>query len=336
MSSPDLVLRAPDDFHVHFRSGAGLPLYARRTALSFARALPMPNTTPPVADADALEDYLAALRRAAPELALVPCVKLLPGTRAETLRACAASGALVGKYYPAGVTTNAQDGVRSPSDIREALETMQELGMVLSIHGEEPSASVMDRERAFLPVVEALLSRYPRLRIVLEHLSTEEAARFVLSGPERLGGTITAHHLAWTVDDLMGGAFNPHLFCKPVLQRSSDRAALRAAAISGNGRVFFGSDSAPHPRAGKESGKAPAGVYSAPVALSILAAVFEEEGALDKLEGFVSEAGAVFYGLPLNRGRIRLVKEPWTVPLEVDGAVPAAAGQPLAWRVEKV
>jgi dihydroorotase len=332
----EIILRAPDDFHVHFRLEPGLPLYVRRTAQFFERALPMPNTVPPIADAESLKAYLFSIRKAAPGLMLVPSIKLLPGMRADTVRACASEGALVGKYYPAGVTTNAQDGIRSPEDIREALLAMEELGMILSIHGEEPSASVLDRERAFLPTVERILSEYPRLRVVLEHLSTKAAAAFVLSGPERLGGTITAHHLTYTVDDLMGGSFNPHLFCKPILQGVSDRAALREAALSGSGHIFFGSDSAPHPRSGKESGKAPAGIYSAPVALSLLAAVFEEEGALDRLEFFTSEAGASFYGLPPNQGRMRFVKEPWAVPGEMDGVVPAAAGQTLVWKAERV
>jgi len=332
----ELFIRAPDDFHVHFRSEPELTLFARRAARLFDRALPMPNTLPPIADANSLTSYLDAIRRAAPGLELVPSFKLLPGMSAEIVRGCAAAGAQVGKYYPAGATTNAQDGVQNPKDIRPALTAMEELGLVLSIHGEEPSASILERERAFLPTVRDILFDYPRLRVVLEHLSTREAAEFVLSGPERLGATITAHHLAYSIDDLMGRSFNPHLFCKPVLQSPAHQAALRSAALSGCGRIFFGSDSAPHPRNRKESLQAASGVYSSPVALSLLAAVFEEEGALDKLERFVSETGALFYGLPLNKGRVRLSREAWTVPDEQDGAVPASAGRTLDWKAERV
>lgn len=332
----ELLIRAPDDFHVHFRSEPCLTLYALRTAALFDRALPMPNTVPPVADAATLASYLSAIRRAAPGLALIPCFKLLPGMTEETVHACAAAGALVGKYYPAGVTTNARDGVRDPEELRPALAAMEDRGLVLSIHGEAPSAPILDRERSFLPVVEGILSNYPRLKVVLEHLSTREAANFVLSGPARLGATITAHHLAFCTDDLLGGYCDPHLFCKPVLQDASHRKALRRAVLAGSGRIFFGSDSAPHDRSRKESGQAPAGVYSAPTALSLLASVFEAEDALDRLEDFVSSAGALFYGLPLNKGRIRLERKPWIVPTSLDGAVPAAANKPLDWKAERV
>lgn len=309
--------------------------YVRRTAACFDRALAMPNTLPPLADPDTLTAYASAVRAAAPGLDLVLCFKLLPGMRAEAVRACARAGARVGKYYPAGATTHSQDGIREPGEILEALEALEESDLVLSVHGEDPEAPVFERERAFLPVLRGLLADHPRLRIVLEHLSTREAAEFVLSGPERLGATITAHHLSFTTDDLAGPSLRPHLFCKPILQDGTHRDALRKAALVCE-RVFFGSDSAPHPRRLKESAEAPAGIYAAPVALPLLAAAFEEEGALDRLEDFVSLRGARFYGLPPNRGRIRLTRRAWTVPEEADGAVPAAAGSTLAWRAERV
>jgi dihydroorotase len=331
----DRVIRAPDDFHVHFRSGPGLEAFARRTAALFDRALPMPNTQPPLADADSLRAYAASVRAAAPCLDLVLSFKLLPGMSAETVRALADEGARVGKYYPAGATTHSSDGIRAPGEIREALGAMEDAGLVLSIHGEDPAAPVLDRERAFLPVVRDLLSAYPRLRIVLEHLSTRESAEFVAAGPGRLGGTVTAHHLSFTTDDLAGQALNPHLFCKPVLQDAAHRTALRRAAAACD-RIFFGSDSAPHTRDRKESGRIPPGTYTAPVALPLLAAAFEEEDSLDRLEDFVSARGASFYGLSPNRGRIRLIREPWTVPDEMDGVVPAGAGSTLDWKAERV
>lgn len=331
----DLILRAPDDFHVHLRSMPELARYARRTSALFDRALPMPNTLPPLVDGASVAAYAAAVRSAAPVLALVLSFKLLPGMDSTAVRACAAAGARVGKYYPAGVTTNSADGIREPGELREALSAMEELDLVLSIHGEDPTAPVLDREISFLPTVEGLLAGYPRLRVVLEHLSTREAADFVLAGPDRLGATVTAHHLSFTTDDLAGQAFDPHLFCRPVLQGKPHRAALRRAVLD-CGRIFFGSDSAPHPRTRKESGRIPAGAYSAPAALSLLASAFEEEGALDRLEDFVSSRGAAFYGLPRNQGRVRLIREPWRVPDELDGVVPAAAGKILAWKAERV
>ncbi|HSV55760.1 MAG TPA: amidohydrolase family protein [Magnetospirillaceae bacterium] len=331
----EVLIRTPDDFHVHFRSPPELALYARRTAAFFDRALPMPNTVPPIADGRTVAEYTAAIRSAAPSLGLVPTFKLLPGMTAETVRGCAAAGARVGKYYPEGASTNAEDGIRDPGEIRDALRALEETGLILAIHGEDPSAPLFDRERAFLPVVESLLSAHPRLRIVLEHLSTRAAADFVARGPGRLGATVTAHHLAFTADDLAGTALDPHLFCKPLLQNADNRAALRSL-VRDCPRVFFGSDSAPHPRSKKESGGAPAGIYSAPVALSLLAAVFEEEGAMDRLEDFVSRKGAEFYGLPPNSGRIRLSRRPWTVPEEIDGVVPAARGRTLNWITERV
>lgn len=331
----DMTIRAPDDFHVHFRSGPGLEGFVRRTAAFFDRALPMPNTLPPLADAASVRSYAAAIRAAAPGLDLVLSFKLLPGMDAETVRALADAGVRVGKYYPAGATTHSGDGIREPGEIREALAAMEDAGLVLSVHGEDPAAPVLERERAFLSVVRGLLAAYPRLRIVLEHLSTREAAEFAAAGPERLGATMTAHHLSFTTDDLAGQTLDPHLYCKPILQDASHRAALRRVAAACE-RVFFGSDSAPHPRDRKESGRIPPGAYTAPVALPLLAAAFEEEEALNRLEDFVSLRGASFYGLPPNRGRVRLFREPWKVPDELDGVVPAAAGSALDWRAERV
>ncbi len=331
----ELVLRAPDDLHVHFRSGPGMEGYVRRTAALFDRALPMPNTLPPLADADSVLAYARAARAAAPDLALVLSFKLLPGMSGQTVRALAEAGVRVGKYYPAGATTHSEDGIRDPGQIREALTAMEDAGLVLSVHGEDPSAPVLDRERAFLPVVRRLLDEHRSLRIVLEHLSTREAARFVVEGPRRLGATVTAHHLYYTSDDLAGQAFDPHLYCKPLLQDALHREALRKAA-AGCERVFFGSDSAPHPRGRKESGRVPPGAYTAPVALSLAASAFERLDALGSLEDFLSRRGAAFYGLPPNPGRVRLIREPWTVPEEIDGVVPAGAGSTLDWKAERV
>jgi len=311
--------------------------YARREAGSFGRALVMPNVLPPVADAPGIAAYRGAImdamcdtdRRFEPLMTF----KLLPGMVADTVRACARAGAMAGKYYPAGATTNSTDGIRSPAEIEEALAAMEEAGLVLSIHGEDPAAPVLERETAFLPVVESVLSRHPRLRIVLEHLSGAEALAFVLSGPPNLAGTLTAHHLSFTLDDLLGEGMDPHLFCKPVVKTARDRRALREAAFQGGRRLFFGSDSAPHPRAAKEGRRAPAGIYAAPTALPAIVGLFAEAGAEAALRPFLCENGAAFYGLTPATGSITLVEEPWTVPEEMDGSVPMFAGKNLAWRV---
>jgi dihydroorotase len=212
---------------------------------------------------------------------------------------------------------------------------MEESGLVLSIHAEDPAAPSLDREAAFLPVVGCILAAYPRLKVIVEHISCEEGLRFVLAGPCRLAGTVTAHHLLFSLEDFLGEGLDPHLFCKPILKPAAGRDALRAAVFRGEPRLFFGSDSAPHPRAAKESGRAPAGIYSAPTALPALAGLFDGAGALAQLGPFLCERGAAFYGLPPARGRFALVEEEWIVPEELDGAVPMLHGRKLSWRVEE-
>lgn len=332
----ELILARPDDFHVHLRQGPALALYAKRHALSFGRALVMPNTLPPVADADSLASYrrtIAGCLGSAPHFSPLMAFKLLPGMSASVVEACVAEGAIAAKYYPAGATTNASDGPTSPESVEDALDAMEDAGIVLSIHGEALESPSLEREVAFLSTVEKILSRWPRLRIVLEHLSTREAVDFVRSGPERLAATITAHHLLFTIDDMLGAGLNPHLFCKPIIKSAADRTALRSAAFAALPRFFFGSDSAPHPRAAKESSSAPGGVYSSPTAIPALAGLFEAEGALGALESFLSGNGARFYRLPPPSGTLRLKREAWKVPGEVDGVVPMCAGAVLAWRL---
>jgi dihydroorotase len=330
------VLRRPDDFHAHFRQGAAMALYVAREAASFGRAIAMPNTLPPVADAAGIAGYRRMLEAAVPRgLDFQPLMtfKLLPGMDAPTVRACAAAGAVAGKYYPAGATTNAADGPRNPEEVAAALAAMEESGIILSIHGEAPDAPAFEREARFLDTVASIMDRWPRLRIVLEHLSSAAAADFVAAGPQRLAGTITAHHLLCTADDFLGGGLNPHLFCKPIIKFAADRDALRKAAFSGSPKFFFGSDTAPHPRAVKESGSAPGGIYSAPTAIPALAGLFERSGALPAFENFVAGFGAGFYSLEPPRGTLRLRREPWRVPDEIDGAVPLCAGTILDWRL---
>jgi len=351
-----ISLPRPDDFHAHLRRGPAMAAYARREAASFGRALVMPNTVPPIASGPELEAYRAEIRAAAPGLEPLMAFKLLPGMGRGAVLGCARAGAVAGKYYPAGSTTNAQDGVPEPAAVFEELAAMEEAGLVLSVHPEEPSAPILEREAAFLPRIGLILARFPRLRVVMEHLSTRAALDFVLAGPDRLAATITAHHLLFSLDDLLGDALDPWLYCKPVLKPAVERDALRDAVFGRRGaaagavpsagpgaalgavapaRLFFGSDTAPHARAAKEGRRAASGVYAAPSALCALVGLFEEAGALDALGGFVAGHGAAFYGLPPPGGSIELEREAWTVPEELDGSVPMLAGRELAWRIAR-
>lgn len=328
-----LELPRPDDFHVHLRQGPPLAAYAARSARHFGRALAMPNTVPPISSGRALGDYRRAVLAGMAGYACAPlfAFKLLPGMGAAAVRDCADAGALAGKYYPVGSTTNAADGVPSPESVAEELEAMEELGLVLSVHAEDPARPVLEREEAFLPVLERVIGRYPRLKLVMEHVSSRVGVRAVIAWPERVAATITAHHLSFTVDDLLGERLSPSFYCKPVLKSERDRDALLKAAGSGSPKFFFGSDSAPHPPEAKAAGAA--GCYAAPTALALLAEAFEGLGRLDALAGFASRAGAAFYGLPPNEGLIRLERTPWRVPELIDGVTPLAAGRTLRWRV---
>lgn len=334
----ELRIRLPDDFHVHLRQGPAMAGYVARTAAHFGRFLAMPNVVPPLVTGPGVSDYRKALAAAvsAAGNASMPLssFKLVPGMGREAVLGCAAAGAVAGKYYPAGSTTNASDGITDPASVADELAAMEDSGLVLSIHGEDPLVPALERERAFLPVVDSLVARYPRLRIVLEHVSTVDAVDAVKAWPRRVAATITAHHLSFTIDDLLGDRLDPAYYCKPLLKTARDRRALVDAAVSGSARFFFGSDSAPHTPAAKASGAA--GSYSAPVAMSLLAAVFEEAGAMGQLEGFCSEAGAAFYGLDRNEGYLALAREPWIVPALVDGAAPLAAGRTLSWAAKRL
>ncbi|MBU0935509.1 MAG: dihydroorotase [Spirochaetes bacterium] len=331
-----LQLALPDDFHVHLRQGTQLPAYARRSAAQFGRILVMPNTLPPICDGAALRSYRAEIHTAAPDCQALMTFKLVPGMGTAAVQDCIEAGAIAGKYYPAGATTNAADGVADPQQISDELALMQELDIVLSIHAEDPLSPAMEREAAFLPIVERLIRNYPKLRIVLEHLSSAAAVAAISNWPERVAATLTAHHLTYTIDDLLGDKLQPALFCKPLLKSAADRAALLQAATSGSPRFFFGSDSAPHPADAKLSAAAPAGSYTAPLALPLLARCFEAAGRLDRLEYFVSRAGADFYQLPPKQGSVLLTKKAWRIPERIDDAIPPEAGRLINWQAQRL
>jgi dihydroorotase len=339
-----LTLRRPDDWHVHLRDGAMLQAVANHTARQFARAIVMPNLVPPVTTVAAAAAYRQRIVEAVdPALGFTPLMTayLTDTIDPEELARGHAEGVFTAaKLYPAGATTNSAAGVTDVARIYPVLERMQRIGMPLLVHGEVVSADVdvFDREAVFIDrILTRLVADFPALKVVFEHITTREAAEFVEAGPETVAATITVHHLEINRNHLLVGGVRPHLYCLPVAKREVHQLALRRAATSGSPKFFLGTDTAPHPRGDKETACGCAGIFSAPVALECYAAVFEAEGALDRLEAFASLNGPRFYGLPANEGTVTLVREPQTVPA-ICGAgetavVPYHAGETLAWRL---
>lgn len=326
-----IQFRAPDDLHVHLRQGDAMPGYARRVGESFARALIMPNLIPPVTTPDDVAKYDRLIRDAAPGLETLMTFKLMPGMRASQITALKLEGVIAGKYYPEGVTTNAEDGIRGTDDLYPILEYMEEEDLVLCIHGETPEAPVLERETDFLGQLEDMATQFPRLRMVFEHVSSADAVRSVIELPATVSATVTVHHLLFTLEDMMANGLNPHLYCKPVVKSEADRLAIEKVVLEGRSEFFFGSDSAPHPIESKTRSPASAGVYSAPVALPLLIDFFDRNGAIDKLEDFTSRFGAEFYRVPLNEETVEWERTSWKVPDTVDGVIPLCAGQELGW-----
>jgi dihydroorotase len=339
-----LTLKRPDDWHLHLRDGAAMASVLADTARRFARAIVMPNLKPAVrTTAQALayrERILAALPRGARFEPLMT-LYLTDDTPPAEIERAKRSGRVFGvKLYPAGATTHSDEGVTRVSRCFHALEKMEELGLPLLVHGEstDPAIDVFDREQAFIeetlgPAVE----RFSRLKVVLEHITTREAAQYVeVTGPN-VAATITAHHLLLNRNALFLGGIRPHHYCLPVLKRETHREALVEAATSGNPKFFLGTDSAPHPRSAKEAACGCAGVYTAHAAIELYAAAFEEAGALERLEGFASVFGAQFYGLPQNRETITLVRDEWRVAERLafgaEELVPLRAGETVPWKL---
>ncbi|HUX11535.1 MAG TPA: dihydroorotase [Spirochaetia bacterium] len=333
-----IVMRRPDDFHLHVRQGALLTAVVPETARVFSRALIMPNTIPPVAAAEDVEQYREQIIDAAGSHGFEPLMAFKISSRSaetwnvEKLRH--AAGLVAGKYYPQGATTNAEDGIRNARELYPLFDMMQSAGTVLAIHGEDPEAFCLDREAQFLPLLSRIAADFPRLRIVLEHVSSRAGIDAVNALPKRIAATITVHHLLLTLDDLVGGLLSPHNFCKPIVKTPADRDALREVVFSGNPRFFFGSDSAPHPREAKESASGSAGVFSAPVALPALVELFMKADRIERLEDFIAGFGADFYELPRNAGEVTLISDEWRVPAEIAGVVPFLSGTGLRWAVE--
>lgn len=338
MESQTLTIRRPDDWHLHLRDGAMLASVAPWTARVFARAIVMPNLQPPITTIAAASAYRERIRAAAGSgfTPLMTCYLTDDADPGEIVRGFDEGVFTACKLYPAHATTNSAHGVTDVANIRPVLAAMERAGTVLCVHGEvtDPAVDVFDREAVFLDrVLQPLLRDLPGLKIVLEHITTAEAADFVREGPPTLAATITPQHLHLNRNALFAGGLRPHHYCLPVLKRERHRAAVRAAAVSGSPKFFLGTDSAPHAVGAKESACGCAGVWNAPYALESYLAVFEEEGALDRFEGFASEHGARFYGLPPNEGTVTLVRDGVEVPERIGEVVPFHAGERLAWRV---
>ena len=338
-----LTITRPDDWHIHFRDGAAMQSVLPDTARVFGRAIAMPNLTPPVVSVADAAAYRARLLAAAAGTAFEPLMTLYltDNTQPDEIRRARASGFVHAvKYYPAGATTNSDSGVTDLAKAYPAIAAMEEAGMPLLLHGEvvDSDIDVFDREAVFIERhLTRLIRDFPKLRIVLEHITTRQAAEFVAAAPANVAATITVHHLLYNRNAMFKGGIRPHMYCLPILKRELHRQALVAAAISGNPKFFLGTDSAPHAVGAKESSCGCAGVYSAHAAIELYAEVFEDAGALDKLEAFASFHGADFYGLPRHRDTITLKRESWTVPASLtlgpDSLIPLRAGEAIRWRV---
>jgi dihydroorotase len=341
-----LELTLPDDWHVHLRDDEALADVAAATAAQFGRAMVMPNLRPPVRtvdDAIAYRDRILAALPADSGFRPLMTLYLTDTTEPAALVAARSSGVVHGvKLYPAGATTNSDAGVTATTHVDDALAAMAESGLPLLVHGEVTRADVdiFDREARFLTeILGPLLHRHPRLKVVLEHITTQAAAEFVADARPGVAATITAHHLLCDRNDMLAGGIRPHLYCLPILKRSGDRRALVAAATSGSPRYFLGTDSAPHAVGSKLAACGCAGCYTAPAALALYAEAFDAADRLDRLEAFASHYGADFYGLPRNEERVALVRT--TVPMPASlrfgdaEVIPFRAGEHVAWRLER-
>jgi dihydroorotase len=340
-----LTIRRPDDWHLHLRDGAMMEGVLPWSARHFGRAIIMPNLVPPVVRGDDARAYRERILAALPEgMAFEPLMTLYltETTDPADVRAAAESGLVTAvKLYPAGATTNSASGVRDFDRVRAVLETMAEIGLPLCVHGEVTRADVdiFDREAVFIgEVLDPMRRATPGLRVVMEHITTSEAAAYVREAEGDIAATITVQHLMLDRNDMLAGGIRPHLYCLPILKRGTHRPELVRAATGGNPRFFLGTDSAPHATHTKENACGCAGCFTAPVALSCLAELFESEGALERLEGFVSLHGPAFYGLPANGATITLekgeaVEFPRTIDTGVGSVTVFDPGRPLHWRV---
>jgi dihydroorotase len=338
-----ITLTRPDDWHLHVRDGAALQTVVPHTAVQFGRAIIMPNLKPPVTTAAQAMAYKARIQAAVPAgMAFEPLMTLYltDNLAPEEIQRAKDAGVVACKLYPAGATTNSDAGVTDIRKIYPVLEAMQRAGVLLLVHGEVTSSDIdlFDREAVFIEQqLKPLRRDFPGLKIVMEHITTQEAAQYVAEGDDLLAATITVHHLLYNRNAIFTGGIRPHYYCLPVLKRETHRLALVQAATSGNRKFFLGTDSAPHPAHLKEHATGCAGCYTAHAAIEMYAEAFEAAGALDRLEGFASFHGADFYGLPRNTSTITLRRESWTppeaYPFGEAELKPLRAGEALPWRL---
>jgi dihydroorotase len=344
-----LTIQAPDDWHLHFRDGDMLLETVPATSRCFKRAIAMPNLVPPVTTTQMALDYKARIQAAVPknkdfdsDFDALVTLYLTNNTKPNEIVKAKAAGIVASKLYPAGATTNSDAAVKAIKTLYPVFEKMQEVGMLLLIHGEvtEQHIDIFDREKAFIDAyLNDIVNAFPGLSVVFEHITTKDAADFVKASSKNVAATITPQHLLLNRNDLLVGGVKPHNYCLPVLKRNIHQQALQQTIASGSPQFFLGTDSAPHEKHKKESACGCAGCYSAWSALELYAQVFDDLGALDKLEGFASTHGPDFYGLPRNTGSVTLVKETWTVPSEIilpngNPIVPFFAGEEVNWKVK--
>ncbi len=344
----EITITKPDDWHLHVRDGAALNTVVPHTAAEFGRAIIMPNLKPPVTTAAQALAYKQRILAAAPkrmdgsaEFEPLMTLYLTDNLPANEIARAKDAGVVAAKLYPAGATTNSDAGVTDIRKTYKTLEAMQKAGMLLLVHGEVTSSEIdlFDREAVFIDTqLIPLRKDFPELKIVFEHITTQEAAQYVASADQFTGATITAHHLLFNRNAIFTGGIRPHYYCLPVLKRETHRQALVKAATSGSSKFFLGTDSAPHPAQLKEHATGCAGCYTAHAAMPMYAEAFENAGALDKLEGFASFYGADFYGLPRNQDTLTLRKESWTPPESFAFGEaelkPLRSGEALPWRVQ--
>ena len=339
-----VTLGRPDDFHLHVRDGAAMASVVPFTARQFGRALVMPNLKPPVTTVAMATDYRDRILRAVPagvEFSPLMALYLTDATTVdEVARVASSDFARAFKYYPAGATTNSDSGVTSLAKVYSVLEAMQRLGVVLCIHGEvtDPSTDVFDREALFVESSLQQIARdFPALKMVVEHITTREAADFVTASGANVAATLTPQHLLYNRTSIFTGGIRPHFYCLPILKRETHRLALLKAATSGSAKFFLGTDSAPHAKNSKEACCGAAGCFTSHAALELYAEAFDSVGALDKLDDFASRFGADFYGLPRNTGQVTLKRESWTPPGEFalggETIVPLTVGRSLPWKL---
>ena len=340
-----ITITRPDDWHLHLRDGEALAAVLAHTAAQFGRAIVMPNLKPPVTTVEQAAAYRERILAALPAgAAFEPLMTLYltDNTPASEIAAAAASGFVKAvKLYPAGATTNSDAGLTDIAKAYATLAEMERVGLPLLVHGEvtDPAIDLFDREKVFIDTaLLPLTQRFPKLKVVMEHITTRDAAEFVAAAPSTVAATITAHHLLYNRNAIFLGGVRPHWYCLPVLKRETHRQALVAAATSGSPKFFLGTDSAPHAKGAKEAACGCAGCYTAYAAIELYAEVFEQAGALDQLEAFASCNGPDWYGLPRNSGKITLAKQDWTVPADYPYAggeriVPLRAGETLSWKM---